>query len=566
MAGESSITLNPGQGGPESATYQDQGDRHHQVVVIETQSGTGDPARVGASNPLPISGAVTVTSGLITVSGTATVAGTVNAVGEVASGSNDSGNPIKVGGKYNASPISLSNGQRGDLQLDANGYVKVNIAAGAAAGGTSSNFGSATPAAGTAAGFSDGTNLQPAKVYDLDSGGGTDYVQGVVIRRTNSGGSIEVGTAAAPFVVGGAVAAGVAASGNPVPIAGIYLSSAPTYSNGQAGALQVDASGNLKVNIQSGGGSGGTASSFGAAVPASGTAVGFSGGTNMQAGRVVDLDTGAGTFYGQAVSIRLSGNGSTGEGGSTSSPLAVQGNAASAATDSGNPVKVGGVYNSSAPTFTNGQRGDLQLDVNGSLKVNLTAGGVPGFQDNTAFTAGTSQGMMLMGYLDDTSSSVLTENNAGAVRMNSNRALHITPRANGGGDMTDSTANALKVIQVASTTGGSTPFKHVSGAGAASTFFVKASAGKLHMLHGVNKHATNWAYVKLYNQTTAPTVGNTGMVATFGVPPGAGFNLHFGEGIALATGIAFTITGAPADNDTTVLGSAGDVVLSGTYS
>lgn len=46
----------------------------------------------------------------------------------------------------------------------------------------------------------------------------------------------------------------------------------------------------------------------------------------------------------------------------------VAGNVASGATDSGNPVKVGGVYNTSAPTLTNGQRGDLQVDANANLK------------------------------------------------------------------------------------------------------------------------------------------------------------------------------------------------------
>lgn len=51
--------------------------------------------------------------------------------------------------------------------------------------------------------------------------------------------------------------------------------------------------------------------------------------------------------------------------------LAIGGNAASGATDSGNPVKVAGVYNSSAPTFTNGQRGDIQLDSRGNLKIGL---------------------------------------------------------------------------------------------------------------------------------------------------------------------------------------------------
>lgn len=42
--------------------------------------------------------------------------------------------------------------------------------------------------------------------------------------------------------------------------------------------------------------------------------------------------------------------------------LAVGGNAASGATDSGDPVKVGGIFNTTLPTITNGQRGDLQLD------------------------------------------------------------------------------------------------------------------------------------------------------------------------------------------------------------
>lgn len=43
------------------------------------------------------------------------------------------------------------------------------------------------------------------------------------------------------------------------------------------------------------------------------------------------------------------------------------GTVASGATDSGNPVKVGGVYNSTKPTLTNGQRGDMQLDTRGGL-------------------------------------------------------------------------------------------------------------------------------------------------------------------------------------------------------
>lgn len=43
-------------------------------------------------------------------------------------------------------------------------------------------------------------------------------------------------------------------------------------------------------------------------------------------------------------------------------PWSVGGNVASGAADSGNPVKVGGVFNTTLPTLANGQRGDIQLD------------------------------------------------------------------------------------------------------------------------------------------------------------------------------------------------------------
>ena len=49
----------------------------------------------------------------------------------------------------------------------------------------------------------------------------------------------------------------------------------------------------------------------------------------------------------------------------------IGGGVASGASDSGNPVKVGGKYNATQPTFTDGDRGDLQIGLRGSLKVEL---------------------------------------------------------------------------------------------------------------------------------------------------------------------------------------------------
>lgn len=57
-----------------------------------------------------------------------------------------------------------------------------------------------------------------------------------------------------------------------------------------------------------------------------------------------------------------------GTGGSPASSQVV-GNVAHAATDSGNPVKIGGKYNSGAVALTNGQRGDMLQTVNGGQRV-----------------------------------------------------------------------------------------------------------------------------------------------------------------------------------------------------
>lgn len=58
-------------------------------------------------------------------------------------------------------------------------------------------------------------------------------------------------------------------------------------------------------------------------------------------------------------------------GGAPASAEQVVGNVAAGAADSGNPVKVGGKYNATLPTLTDGNRGDLQLDVNAMARVAL---------------------------------------------------------------------------------------------------------------------------------------------------------------------------------------------------
>ena len=59
--------------------------------------------------------------------------------------------------------------------------------------------GAAVPASGTFIGASDGTNLQGLRVFDLDTGAGTEYGLGISVRLPGSGGSVAGGTATNPF-------------------------------------------------------------------------------------------------------------------------------------------------------------------------------------------------------------------------------------------------------------------------------------------------------------------------------------------------------------------------------
>lgn len=82
------------------------------VVPLQCTDSYTVCAPVISTNPMPV-----------TISGTGT--GTAPVVGNVASGATDSGAPVKIGCKYNASAITLTDGQRGDCQVDASGVLRV---------------------------------------------------------------------------------------------------------------------------------------------------------------------------------------------------------------------------------------------------------------------------------------------------------------------------------------------------------------------------------------------------------------------------------------------------------
>lgn len=81
-------------------------------------------APVTASNPVAVSGTTAIDQ---------TTPGTTNAVvatGNAANAATDSGNPVKIGGIYRATPSTLTDGQRGDLALTARGEARVEIGSG----------------------------------------------------------------------------------------------------------------------------------------------------------------------------------------------------------------------------------------------------------------------------------------------------------------------------------------------------------------------------------------------------------------------------------------------------
>ena len=82
---------------------------------------------------------------------------------------------------------------------------------------------------------------------------------------------------------------------------------------------------------------------------------------------------------------------------------------------------------------------------------------------------------------------------------------------------------------------------------------LKSSAGTLYSITASNISASP-RFLKIYNLTTAPTVGTSIPVLTFVLPANSTQILDFGSvGMRLTVGISLAITGAAADTDTTAI-------------
>lgn len=141
----------------------------------------------------------------------------------------------------------------------------------------------------------------------------------------------------------------------------------------------------------------------------------------------------------------------------------VEGNVPSGAVDGGNPVKIGGVYRATQPTFTDGQRVDAQFDIHGNQLVTLATG-----------VAG-----------EDFSSNVL-----GVVSK----------------PVSSSEYSALASVVLG------------SAAGAAVAVNAKNVAGILYSIYANNRNA-DVRYLQIFNNHGAPAAGATPMLS-FAIPAG----------------------------------------------
>lgn len=578
------------------------------VLMGNGASGTG-AQRVTIAND---------STGVLATVSTVTTVTTLTGSG-VASGATDSGNPHKIGGKYNSSPITLTDGQRGDIQLDSAGYLKVNVASGGSSGTQYTND-AALPTSGTAgvgtlamgrakaaapadvSADNDAVSawhlLNGAQCVTLTAAGaliggdatngldvdvtrmsalvaGSALIGSVSIDQTTPGttnkvvasvasGGIASGAVASGAVASGAFASGALASGS---IAAGAIAAGATSIADNEDAASADGDRGVKVlfkRLDTPANSSGTDADYEQPqmsggrvwVDASGKTLTVSGtvtanaGTNLNTSLLAlesggNLATLAGAVTSSVVQANvkqingvtvLMGNGASGTGAQrvtiandstgvlatvTTVTTLTGGGVASGATDSGNPVKVGGKYNSTPITLTDGQRGDAQLDASGFLKVNIAAGGGSGgtnMVDDAAFTVATTAFTPAGGTYRSVRDAV-DDNDGGAFAMNAKRAMYVSLETPLSDSAMDDTLDTVKVSQAtaanlnAAVVGTGTAG---SAAGGVLTIQGVASMTKLLVTPDANS-AVNMAQVGGTNTVTAGVAGTQavgGNVAT----------------------------------------------------
>lgn len=280
-------------------------------------------------------------------------------VGNIASGSADSGNPLKIGGVFNTTQPTVTTGQRVDAQMTARGSLII------------------------------ATGVDPLNINNI-----TGTISLPTGAATSANQSLEVTSLQLiDNIVGSGPAAGAAAT-NSALIGAVFNTALPTLTNGQQAALQLDSSGRLIISPATQTVTGTvTVSNFPTTVD---TNYGTVGASTIRTASQVGNATGAAAFGAGVTSAQVLRvvlpTDQTAIPVSQSATWTVQpGNTANTTpwlvTDSsdgpvtpgtvaGKSSLAGGQFNTALPTLTTGQQASIQLDSSGRLIVSPTTQGV----------------------------------------------------------------------------------------------------------------------------------------------------------------------------------------------
>ncbi len=486
----------------------------------------------GSAVTQPVSGTITANAGtgnFTVIQGTASSL-KVEPAGNVASGATDSGNPIKVGGVYNSTLPTLTNGQRGDAQLTAKGQLQA-VLMDAAGNGRGANVNASNQLsvsvdntvtvgshnvtnAGTFAvqAAQSGTwTVQPGNTANTTAwlvtgtGGTFPATQSGTWNINNISGTVSLPTGASTsanqLLTHTPITPGTATATKGELLGYQYNSTQATFTDGQQGTVQGSARGALYVAT----GADTFNVTVNSALPAGTNAIGkLAANSGVDIGDVDVTSVPTDPFGANADAASATG--------SISAKLRFI-----AATG----IPITGTVNVASHAVTNA--GTFAVQDSDKLA------------DDAAFTAGTTKVEVIGAVADESSTDSVNEDDIGAPRMTLDRVLHVAP---GAVSATSQTALSSFLSSAASTNSTS----------------VKGSAGNVYMIRAINTTSTLY-YLRMYNSSSAPTCSSaTGFVESIPIPAsttGAGFVISQPMGQAYSTGVGFCLTGGGSSTDNT---------------
>lgn len=522
------------------------GDPHIPSQNANLQVGDTD---VSASNPVPIEG-------------------------EVAHNAADSGSPVKIGGKGNASaPTAADEGDRVDASFDLQGRLRVTNEAALSHTTDSVQLGDGTDLAGvTAAGALqvDGSGVtQPvsAASLPLPTGAATAANQlpdghNVTVDNAAGASAVNIQDGGNSITVDGTVTADAGTGFAPVVTDGAAAGTTGTHVLGTDGTNAQIISTNVSghVNIADGGN----------IITVDGTVTADAGtGPWPVTDNAGSLTVDAPTATPVPTAITTTTDTLVKPGDSTNNAMRVNVVAGSAggtefnedaASSGGEAGTLALGYRQDAdtsPVTADGDFHGLIFDSLGNLKVNVKQGAAGGVThtDDAAFTAGTDD-IVPAGGVYQATADLVDDGDAGAVRMTQRRAMYVSHETPAGDSMVDDTNDALQVNVVAGSAGGTEYVEGATDATITGTALMMEDAADT--LRAATGDVTNGLDVDVTRVQGTVTVDGSGVTQPVSgtITANAGTGTFTVDGSGVTQPVSGTIT---ADAGTGTFTSGGDV-------